>query len=599
MPDPHKNLLTSFYESRINEARTYLKDRYNLIVCDPNDDEPSEILKSLPREFVPSEFWRLELQKFTFTLAIPNTFPDTFPKIYLSKSDYEKIYPIPHVDKNRFVCTRDTEVVVINDKKPGEAIEKLLEIAAEIVEAGIKQENVVDYVEEFVAYWAEKTDMVFLSLLTPKDQIMRVNVYTVSDMIFGAWYIISDSETVAERWLSPFGIRIEKGKEKVALYLPLEELSAEFFERRKGVLGILKDLKNPMHIRIVEEYFNQVEGPVTLIMSFPAKGERVLFGWTYPGWKKVKGFRENKVPLEVRLTQTDQKLITGINIKRADMDRILKRGGTNNLLVGKDSSIALAGCGSLGSYLAMSLARCGISKYLLIDKENLELENVARHLCGFVDASKKMNKVGAVKKRLQEHFPSIECDAYDGDVLNLLSQEGTERIEAYDSTIIATGNTGVERRINYLARKKGVRKPIIYLWMEPLGVGGHVLFIHPENGGCFNCCFDGEGQFLYQVVAKDQIFSRREAGCQTTYLPYSSVDVEHFTSVTCKWILNLMGGKGRKSMLLTWLGDLEGFKSLGFRVSDRYVTDFSYATIEKEILPKQECELCRTTEEAN
>jgi molybdopterin/thiamine biosynthesis adenylyltransferase len=592
MPDPHKNLLTFFYESRINEAKAYLKARYPLTVCDVNDHEVREIPKSLPKEFVPYEFWRLELQEFTFIVAIPNTFPDTFPKIYLPERDYERIYPVPHVDKNRFVCTRDPEVVVINDAKPGEALEELLGVAVQIVEAGIKKENLGDYVEEFIAYWAEKTDTAFLSLFTPKDQIMPLNVYTLSEKLFDAWYVISDSESLVERWLAPFRIRIDRGKEKVALYLPFEELSPEFFEKKKGVLEILKDLKNLVHARAVQEYFNQVKGPVTLIMSFAVQSERVLFGWTFPGWKSIRGFRKNRVPLEVRLTQTDHKLITEINIKRMDKERILKRGGANNLLVGKDTSIILAGCGSLGSYLAMSLARCGISKYLLIDKETLEPENVARHLCGFVDASKKMKKVEAVKKRLQEHFPNIECEVYDGDVLHLLNEEGRGRIEAYDLTIVAIGNTTVERRINYLVRKKDIKKPIIYLWMEPLAVGGHVLFIHPEKGGCFNCCFDGEGQFLYQVAAKEQTFSRREAGCQTTYLPYSSVEVEHFISVACKRILKIIEGKEEKSRLFTWLGDLEGFKSLGFRVSDRYVTDFSYCTIEKEILTTEECVIC-------
>lgn len=70
MPDPHENLLTSFYESRINEAKTYLKARYRLAVCDVNDDEVREILRFSPKEFVPYEFWRLELQKFTFIVAI-------------------------------------------------------------------------------------------------------------------------------------------------------------------------------------------------------------------------------------------------------------------------------------------------------------------------------------------------------------------------------------------------------------------------------------------------------------------------------------------------------------------------------------------------
>jgi len=600
MPDPPKNLLTSFYQSRINDAKAYLKARYPLTVYDADDDEVKEIPKSLPKEFSPCQLWRVELPESTFIVAIPTTFPDTFPKIYLPKEDHEKIYPVPHVDTHRFVCTRDPEIVVINDKKPGEALEKLLEIAAETVDVGIKKENLIDYVEEFVAYWAEKTDMVFLSLFTPEDRIMLLHIYTLSDMLLDAWHLISDSDALVARWVTPLGTNIVNEKGEVALYLPLEELPPKFFdfENKKGVLEILKNLKNTTHTEAVTEYFNRVDGPVTLIMSFPTSNERVLFGWTFPGWNSVRGFRKNKVPLLIRLAQTDQRRIKTINIKRMDKERILERGGSN-FLAKKDMSVTIIGCGSLGSYLAMSLARCGMSKYFLIDKEDLEPENVARHLCGFVDISKKMKKVQAVKKRLQEHFPHIECETYDDDVLNLLYQEGTGWIETYDLAIIAIGNMAIEKRINYLVRKTRVKKPIYYLWMEPLGVGGHVLFISADNGGCFNCCFNREGQFLYQIAAKDQTFSKREAGCQTTYFPYSSVEVEHFISVVCRWILRVTGDKEKRSSLFTWLGSLEEFTSLGFKVSDRYVTDSSYTTIEKEIVTNRECELCRTEEQAD
>lgn len=592
MPDPHNKLLASFYKSQIDKAKTYLETKYGLIVCDASDDEVREISKSLAEDGTPFEFWKLSLHKFTFIIAIPDTFPDTFPRIHLQKDDYEKVYPVPHVDKNRFVCTRDPEVVVINDNKPAEALEELLVTAVGIVEAGVKKENLGDYAEEFIAYWAEKAERSFLSLFTPKNEIKFLDVFTLSDRIFDAWNIVSDSETLVEKWLRPFQIKIDKGKEIKALYLPLEELSGTFFERKKGILEILKNLKNEAQTRIVEEYFNQNEGRVTLVLSFPIRGERILFGWTFPGWRGVKGFRKDRAPLHVRLTQTDHNLITGINIKRMDKERILKRGGSDNLLIEKDFSVALMGCGSLGSHLAMSLARCGMSKYFLMDKQYLEPENIARHLCGIVDASKKMKKVEAVKKRLEEHFPHIICDVYTGDILQYLYQEGTAGIEAHDLTIVAIGNVAVERRINYLTKKNNTKRPIIYLWMEPFGVGGHLLFVHPEKGGCFACCFDEEGQFLYQIAAKGQKFSRREAGCQSTYLPYASVDVEHFISVACKWILNIIGGKQSRSKLYTWLGDLEAFKGLGHKLADTYVTNFSYSLIEKEILASEECAVC-------
>jgi len=595
MPDPHNSLLASFYTCKIEAAKSYLKIRYPLTVCDAGDKEVKEISKRLPEGLVPSEFWKLQidgsLQKFTFLIAVPNSFPDSFPKIYLQKKDYEKISPIPHLDKERFICTRDPEVVVLNDLKSGEAVEELLKTAVGIIESGIKKENQYDYVEEFLAYWAEKADNVFLCLFTPKDAITFLKVFTLSDKLFDAWYVLADSRIFAEKWLAPFKKSI--AAEMIALYLPLHELSAGFFDRKRGVLEILKNLKDHEAVKVVENYFNQSKGRITLVLSFPVKGERILLGWTFPGWKNVKGFRKGHAPLNVRLTQTDHTLIRGISIRRMDRERILKRGGIDRIMVGKESSVAIVGCGSLGSHLAMSLARCGISRYLLIDKEKLEPENVARHLCGFVDASRNMNKVEAVKKRLTEHFPDIECDVYTGDVLQLLIEKGIGIFEDHDLVVVALGNLSVERRINYLTKMNETTLPVVYLWIEPFGVGGHLLYVHPRNGGCFECCFNERGEFHYQIAPKGQEFSKREPGCQSTYLPYASLEVEHFISVACRQILNIIEGKEAKSKLHTWLGDLEGFKNLGYQLSDAYVADLPHTVLEKEILPNQRCTLCQ------
>lgn len=596
MQDRHDNLLTIFYEKSIQEAKRYLETKYLLTTCNAKDEEILEISRGLPSEY--REFLKIELdgslRHFTFILSIPDTFPDTFPKIHLTKKDYEEIYPVPHVDKNRFVCTRDPDVVSLSDKKSGEALEELLNIAVEILEQGIKKENESHFINEFLAYWDERVKYCFLNLSVPKDRITYLTVFKLSKDIFGSKYIISDSERYVEKWLVPFDINIDKSEKIKVLYLPLYEFSPVFFQKDEDVLNILKSLNNKEYIQMVENYFNQDRRHHIIISSFLIKDERILFGWQHKGWRGIlfKGFRKNHVPLSIRLMHTENNSIKKIKITRLDRERIFKRGGAMTLSVNKDVSIVLIGCGSLGSYLAMSLSRCGISKFLLIDKDYLAPENTPRHLCGFVDASRKMKKVEAVKKRLIEHFPHVECQTHHGDILQLL-QTVKVKLEGYDLMVVAIGNMSVERRLNYLLRKGLISYPIVYLWIEPFGVGGHMLYVHPRKGGCYDCCFDENGEFLYSVVAPKQIFQKRESGCQSTFLPYSSSDVECFISIACKKILQIMEEKVEISTLYTWLGDFEDFKKLAYRIRDIYVTDFPYRIIKKKILPQEMCSLCR------
>jgi len=294
-------LLTIFYEKSIQEAKRYLETKYLLTTCNAKDEEILEISRGLPSEY--REFLKIELdgslRHFTFILSIPDTFPDTFPKIHLTKKDYEEIYPVPHVDKNRFVCTRDPDVVSLSDKKSGEALEELLNIAVEILEQGIKKENESHFINEFLAYWDERVKYCFLNLSVPKDRITYLTVFKLSKDIFGSKYIISDSERYVEKWLVPFDINIDKSEKIKVLYLPLYEFSPVFFQKDEDVLNILKSLNNKEYIQMVENYFNQDRRHHIIISSFLIKDERILFGWQHKGWRGIlfKGFRKNHVPL--------------------------------------------------------------------------------------------------------------------------------------------------------------------------------------------------------------------------------------------------------------------------------------------------------------
>ena len=56
-----------------------------------------------------------------------------------------------------------------------------------------------------------------------------------------------------------------------------------------------------------------------------------------------------------------------------------RNAGLSETTVLKDKSVAVVGCGSLGSTLALSLARAGVGRFHLFDPDRLDPVNIARH----------------------------------------------------------------------------------------------------------------------------------------------------------------------------------------------------------------------------
>ncbi|MCK5609049.1 hypothetical protein KAR91_44655, partial [Candidatus Pacearchaeota archaeon] len=145
--------IIEFCKDARSKARSYLEKLYQFHECDISDEDVSHVSKLNKN----ADIWRVTAQStvrpYTFIIAVPDIFPDKLPKFYLPKKDYSAFGILPHVSRKRLICTRDPAVVVINDSKPGEAIEDLLKIAISILEKGLRKELISDFKEEFLAYW--------------------------------------------------------------------------------------------------------------------------------------------------------------------------------------------------------------------------------------------------------------------------------------------------------------------------------------------------------------------------------------------------------------------------------------------------------------
>jgi len=593
MEDPHKAYLRDFYKESADRIKEYLERKYRAeIIKNSDDDFPTN------RNADISLFFKIrisdtELPK-TLILEVPSHFPDALPRIYLSKEDYSNLAPIPHVDKSRFVCTRDPNIAHINEAKQEEAVDYLLKVALDIIKKGAKKENIGDFCEEFLAYWNEQADIEYLSLWAPSTSIEIVKTTKVITELLSYSCIVSHNLEEAMNWVKPLKVQLDENSAFDALHIPLSEpVGIPLPKNNHDVYQIIKKTGNKCCMAL-EKYLNKEGWHRIIIASFQLGENRILIGWMFESWEKeiYKGFRPNKLPLEIRIQKSSSAPIHKIKIERADPERIFERGGLGKRRSLIEGSVAIIGCGSLGSHLANSLSNSGVSDFLLVDKEKLEPANVARHICGFNEAIRQISKSQAVRDFLLAHFPHIRCQTIQEDILSYLEKEEAI-LDGYSFVIVTVGDKAIERRLNYLLLKGSIKSPLMFIWMEPFGVAGQLLFINPVGESCFQCCFNSDGTFRFSVAKPNVSYLKREAGCQSTFMPFSNLEVEHFINSVTRRILRCFDEKQDSNFLMTWVGDLTRFRSMGYAINDEWIADMDYSIYERPIEKNENCDACR------
>ncbi len=172
-----------------------------------------------------------------------------------------------------------------------------------------------------------------------------------------------------------------------------------------------------------------------------------------------------------------------------------------------EATVAILGCGALGTVAADSLARAGVGRLILIDRDLVEVTNLQRQtLYDEADATDSRPKAVAAAERLQRVNSSISLEPrpVDVDVDNVLAL-----VEEANLIVDGTDNAATRYLLNDAAVKRG--KP----WIYGAAVGtegramalGRVGFIPPsgesdqsnqrwdkshptaEAGPCLRCVF--------------------------------------------------------------------------------------------------------------
>ena len=150
----------------------------------------------------------------------------------------------------------------------------------------------------------------------------------------------------------------------------------------------------------------------------------------------------------------------------------------------KDRKVVFIGLGSLGSPVAMDLARSGVRKFSLVDPDVMDLANISRHICGFIgNIGKEKNDIiaNAIAGINPEVIVCKRKLRIDWDTIEQLRVI----IKGTDLVVLTADSHSVKSVVNKVALEEGV--PFLWGGCYRRAYGGQILLVAPGRTPCYEC----------------------------------------------------------------------------------------------------------------
>jgi SAM-dependent methyltransferase len=518
--------------------------------------------------------------------GIEKSFPLSLPKIYLVQWDAFGI--LPHVETDGYICYAQEEGSVLNFEDIAGLTYESLSMAMQVVMDGISGKNHRDFIDEFGAYWDRLNKVKGItSIVSPGDQVKKVHFYKAND---GTRYLADDNGSFRKFLRLPDH---NSWKHHPAIYIPLNPGTIiipphptklwELPEIRKMVFDNLEpEQKSQLLSLMVKPHREEV-----VLLGLPKTSDGMtLFGINFKGVNYEHPLKDGGRASE----------IVPLTVTRRDEEYLLPRGGSNLAL--REKRILLLGCGSVGGFIANELARAGILRLTVLDKEALAHENLFRHVLGKKYVGKK--KVDGIKEDIEGRLPYVDVFPIPSSLEEAL-ESGRIKVGDFDLIISALGNVTVELAFN--RHVHGIDSPpVIFTWLEPYGIGGHAVLtrLNGAKKKCLNCIYepeDGDIRCRASFAEKGQSFAKNIDGCRGAFTPFGSLDAMKTAELASRLAITTLNGDVKTNLIRSWRGDATEFLKNGKKLSVRYSTSTDHF-IEIADYKRGDCPVCHNLETA-
>ena len=147
------------------------------------------------------------------------------------------------------------------------------------------------------------------------------------------------------------------------------------------------------------------------------------------------------------------------------------------------SRVAIVGCGALGCFQADALARAGVGRLRIIDRDYVELSNLQRQwLFEETDAEEGLPKAVAAARRVSKINTGVEVVPAVADVTPSNAEELLGGVD-----LILDGTDNFETR--YLINDFAVYRDIPWIYGAAVGSYGLTMTVMPGRTACLKCIY--------------------------------------------------------------------------------------------------------------
>jgi molybdopterin/thiamine biosynthesis adenylyltransferase len=191
------------------------------------------------------------------------------------------------------------------------------------------------------------------------------------------------------------------------------------------------------------------------------------------------------------------------------------------------SSVAVVGCGGLGSHIASNLVRAGVGRIKIADRDRVELSNLQRQiLFDEQDVAQKLPKAVAAAQKLRSINSQVEIEPLVTDV----NQANVEYLIG-DVDLVLDGCDNFETR--YLINDACLKHNLPWIYGGVVASYGMTMNIIPGQTACLRCVFP-------QMPPSGSAVTCRTAGILVSA-------VSTVAALQCSEALKLLTGRGKVS----------------------------------------------------
>lgn len=480
-------------------------------------------------------------------------FTPSFPKVLplVAIRDTALHLQIPHVESDGVLCL-PTAGKSYNGSNILRQTIGIFREAIELIQASKSETwKAAHFKAEFTAYWANRigdNGPTIRARVTPKHQSGLLFSIRTQRGIY-----IADSRASLEEFTKRQGVAPYKDdavKEALLLCLPGAPTPKEMPRSAECVCKLIEQFAAE-HLAALEAQFRKSPEAILVVIQVPQGQELAYGGLLIPGRKqknyarhsrqRVNGFRAGREPPAMLRKQyfSPQKLVQYLQIIRFD-DAVIRSRESNSQppIDLQNCSVAVVGCGSVGSSVADILAQSGVGRLALVDHEVLGPENLSRNTLGATSVG--FSKAKELETRLLRDRPQLQSVTAIAERIDRLTTDHWNQLVGVDCVLFSIGQSGMEIYAAEMLRRHGFSGIIGHAWLEPFACAGHLL-LSPDQQVTRQDQTDEMGDPLDPVTCWEGVDVERDGGgCGDTYQPYGAAALTRATSMIASGVIEAL-----------------------------------------------------------